>query len=99
MAEVIWAIRAYEHLIQIGEYIEKDSPIQAKRVIRLIIRETYLLKENIRIGHKVPEMNEDTYRELRVFSYRILYKVLSEEKVAIIGIVHGRRSFDPHEIE
>lgn len=74
MAEVIWAERAYEHLVQIGEYIEMDSPFQARRVIQLITRQTHLLKENIRIGHKVSEMNEDSYRELRVFNYRILYK-------------------------
>jgi len=36
MAEVIWAERAYEHLIQIGEYIEKDSPFQAKRVMPIL---------------------------------------------------------------
>jgi plasmid stabilization system protein ParE len=46
MAEVIWAERAYEHLIQIGEYIEKDSPFQAKRVMQLIWRETLLLEEH-----------------------------------------------------
>jgi toxin ParE1/3/4 len=98
VAEVIWADRAYEHLIQIGEYIEKDSPFQAKRVIHLIWHETLLLEEHIRLGHKIPEMDNDLYRELRVFSFRILYKILSAEKVAIIGIVHGKRLFDPDEL-
>jgi toxin ParE1/3/4 len=42
----------------------------------------------------VPEISEDAYRELKVFSYRILYKILSENKVAIVGIVHARRNFD-----
>ncbi len=56
MAEVMWATRAYEHLHQIGEYIEKDSPFQAKRVIQLITRETQRLKFHIRIGQRTPEM-------------------------------------------
>lgn len=99
MAEVIWAVRAYQHLVQIGDYIEMDSPFQAKRVIELITRQTYLLKENVRIGHKVPEMGDDSYRELRVFNYRILYKIVTEERVAIIGIVHGRRLLDPDDID
>lgn len=94
MAEIIWAVRAYEHLDQIGEYIRKDSLIQAGRVVQLVLRETHRLKENIRIGHIVPEIREDTYRELKVFNYRILYKILSEDKVAIIGIVHAKRIFD-----
>lgn len=75
MAQVVWAKRAYEHLVQIGDYIEMDSPFQAKRVIQLITRQTHLLEENIRIGHNVPEMEIDHYRELRIFSYRIFKKI------------------------
>jgi plasmid stabilization system protein ParE len=94
MVEVKWAVRAYEHLDQIGGYIEKDSPFQARRVVQLIIKETHRLKDNIRIGHMVPEIKDDFYRELKVFSYRILYKILSSDRVAIIGIVHSKRIFD-----
>jgi plasmid stabilization system protein ParE len=36
MAEVIWAVRAYEHLNEIGEHIGKDSPFQAKRVLSVL---------------------------------------------------------------
>jgi len=81
-------------LDQIGGYIEKDSPFQARRVVQLIIKETHRLKDNIRIGHMVPEIKDDFYRELKVFSYRILYKILSSDRVAIIGIVHSKRIFD-----
>jgi plasmid stabilization system protein ParE len=99
MAEVIWTIRAYEHMFEIGEYISKDSSFQAKRVIQLIVKETRRLEGNIRIGQITHEIQNDRYRELRVFSYRILYKILSEEKVAIIGIVHSKRALDPESLE
>jgi plasmid stabilization system protein ParE len=79
---------------RLSEYIRKDSPFQARRVIDLIIKETHRLKNNTRIGHIVPEVREDTYRELKVFSYRIIYKILNEETVAVVGIVHARRMFD-----
>ncbi len=91
MAEVIWAVRAYEHLDQIGEYIAKDSPFQARRVVQLVVKESSRLRVNVRIGHMIPELREDLYRELKVFNYRILYKILTEHRVAIIGIVHSRR--------
>jgi mRNA-degrading endonuclease RelE of RelBE toxin-antitoxin system len=42
----------------------------------------------------IPEVQEDRYRELRVFSYRILYKILDEDRIAIVGVVHGQRLFD-----
>jgi addiction module RelE/StbE family toxin len=94
MAEVIWTIRAVEQVEQIGSYIEKDSSFQARRVVQLIIKETRKLREHPRIGKKIPEVEEDRYRELRVFSYRILYKILDEDRIAIVGVVHGQRLFD-----
>ena len=99
MAQVIWAVRAYEHLHQIGEYIEKDSPFQAKRVVQLVVRETHRLKDNIRIGSMIPEMRDDRYRELKVFSYRIIYKIETGARVSIIAIVHARRVLDRALIE
>lgn len=99
MAEVIWTIKAIEQVEQIGSFIEKDSPFQARRVIQLIIRETRRLKEHARIGKMIPEVQEDPYRELRVFSYRILYKILDGKRIVIVGVVHGYRQFDPQWLE
>jgi len=95
MAEVIWTMRAVEQVEQIGSFIEKDSPFQARRVVQLIVQETRKIREHPRIGKMIPEVEEDRYRELRVFSYRILYKILNENKIAVIGVVHGQRLFDP----
>ena len=94
MAEVIWTIKAVEQVEQIGSFIEKDSPFQARRVVQLIIKETRKLKDHARIGKMIPEVQEDRYRQLRVFSYRILYKILDENRIAVIGVVHGHRLFD-----
>lgn len=94
MAEVIWTIKAIEQVEQIGAFIEKDSAFQARRVVQLIVKEARKLSEHPRIGKMIPEMGEDRYRELRVFSYRILYRILEEERIAIVGVVHGQRLFD-----
>ncbi len=99
MAEVIWTTKAVEQVEQIGSFIEKDSPFQARRVVQLIVKETRKLREHPRIGKMIPEAQEDRYRELRVFSYRILYKILDEGRIAIIGVVHGYRLFDPQWLE
>ena len=99
MAEVIWTIKAIEQVEQIGSFIEKDSPFQARRVVQLIIKETRKLKGHPRIGKMIPEVQEDRYRELRVFSYRILYKITDKNRIAIVGVVHGRRLFDHQWLE
>ena len=95
MAEVIWTIKAVDQVEQIGLFIEKDSAFQARRVVQLIIKETRKLRAHPRIGKMIPEVEQDRYRELRVFSYRIFYKILDEDRIAIVGVVHGRRLFDP----
>jgi len=56
MVEVIWTIKAIEQVEQIGSFIEKDSPFQARRVIQLIVRETRKLGEHPRIGKMIPEV-------------------------------------------
>jgi len=94
MAEVIWTIKAVAQVKQIAAYIEKDSPFQARRVVQLIAKETRKLREHPRAGKMIPEVEKDQYRELRVFSYRILYKILAENRIAIVGVVHGQRLFD-----
>lgn len=99
MAEVVWTIKAVEQVEQIGSFIERDSPFQARRVVQLIVKETRKLRNHARIGKMIPEVQEDRYRELRVFSYRILYKILDEDRIAIVGVVHGYRLFDPQWLE
>ena len=99
MADVIWTIKAYEHVEEIGNYIAKDSPSQAQRVMQRIIKETRKLRDHIRVGKTILEVQEDNYREVRVFSYRILYKILNEDRVVILGVVHGQRLFDSDWLE
>jgi len=99
MAEVIWTIKAVEQVEQIGAFIEKDSPFQSRRVVQLIVKEARKLKRYPRIGKMIPEIQEERYRELRIFSYRILYKIIDEKRIVIVGVVHGSRLFDPQWLE
>ena len=41
----------------------------------------------------VPELDDPSVREVFVYSYRILYKVL-EAEVEILAFLHGARDFD-----
>lgn len=96
MVKIIWTVRAVEHIEEIGQFIEKDSSFQARRVVQLIIKETRKLMQFPRIGKMIPETQADEYREIRIFSYRILYKIIDESNIAIIGVIHGQRLLDIH---
>ncbi len=64
-------------------------------MIQLIVKEVRKLKDRPRIGKMIPEAQEDQYRELRVFSFRVLYRIISEDRIVVIGVVHGQRLLDP----
>jgi len=99
MAKLIWTAKAVDQVEEIGAFIEKDSPFQARRVVQLIVKETRKLREFSHLGKMIPEVQEDKYREIRFFSYRIFYKIINENQIAIIGVVHGYRLFDSSWLE
>ena len=43
-------------------------------------------------GRVVPEIGDQSIREMFVYSYRLLYQV-SEDEVRILGFLHGARDF------
>ena len=53
---VIWTARARADLKAIHDYIAKDSPINAKRVVREMQSKAAGLAETPLIGHVVPEV-------------------------------------------
>ena len=48
------------------------------------------LDELPRKGKKVPELNEDSVRELSLYTYRILYEIMPDG-VALLAVIHRRR--------
>lgn len=44
-------------------------------------------------GRTVPEIDDDSIRELIVSSYRLIYRI-HEETVTIAAVVHNRQSFE-----
>ncbi len=59
MAELIWTEKAVEQIEELGSFIGKDSPFQARRVVQLIIKETRKLKEFSHFGKMIPEVQEE----------------------------------------
>jgi len=76
----------------IVDFIASDSKYYAKKVVQDIIDRTNIIEKYPMIGRKVPEIDDESVREIFAYSYRILYEIKSE-KIYIIGIIHGRRDF------
>jgi toxin ParE1/3/4 len=92
---VIWSTEAFKDLDAIYEYIAKDSPIYAQRVVERIISRGEQIAKYPKSGRKTPEMNRPDIREIIEGSYRIIYR-LKEHEIEILTVLHGARLFPEH---
>ena len=90
MVKLSWHNDTRYDLIQIYNYIHKDSIYYAIKTINKITE----LVDNLRffpyIGRVIPEYNDQEKRELIYKSYRIMYKV-EYDKIVIHRIWHSAR--------
>ena len=88
---VVWSARALADVESIAAYISSDSPAYAKIVVKKIVKLTRQLARFPQSGREVPEFQDPSLRELFAYSYRIIYKVETEE-VIIASVIHGKRN-------
>ncbi len=98
MVQINWTNLAVEDLKGIHDYISRDSKKYAKiQVLRLRTR-TNILKKHPLSGKQVPEYNDDNFRELIEGNYRIIYKLVSVERIDILTIHHSSRDLEKRQI-
>ena len=91
MARVKWTNVALNDLRAIYDYVAQDSPKYADRLMDKIVERVDVLKQHPKIGRKVPEFDNDSIRELIEGSYRIIYRVESEDNIGIARVHHAAR--------
>jgi len=95
---VKWTAHAKSQVRHIHDYISQDSPLYAKRVSEELVKKTIGLDNLPRKGRKVAELNEDAVRELRLYSYRILYEIKPNGLIEILAVIHKRQHLEAEEI-
>lgn len=95
---VIWSEPAKAGLRAIHDFIALDSGHYAKKVTQDIVAKADNLDELPRIGKVVPELGNETIRELQVYSYRILYEIRGSDTV-VLAVIHKRRDLQPGIVE
>ncbi|NNM52810.1 MAG: type II toxin-antitoxin system RelE/ParE family toxin [Pseudomonadales bacterium] len=94
---VRWSDHALAQLRHIHDYIAKDSPLYAKRVSEALVQKTLGLDALPRLGRMVPELSEDAFRELGLYSYRILYEIRPDH-IRILAVIHKRQDLQVSDI-
>jgi len=98
MVQINWTLQAIEDLRDIYDFISKDSKIYAQRQVVMIKGRTNLLKEHVKMGRIVPEMNDEKIREIIVGNYRIIYLIKEENSLDILTIHHAARNLTSRQI-
>jgi len=91
MGKIIWTEKAASHLEAIHEFISKDSTVYANRFIRILISKTQILKIFPYSGRMLPELREESIREIIYQNYRIIYRVTNKHAVTILAVLQGNR--------
>lgn len=90
---IVWSRRAVEDLESIAAYIALDSELYSASVVRTILRKARGLSDFPFRGRVVPELQNDSTREIFAYSYRIIYRV-TENEITIVAVIHGKRLLD-----
>lgn len=88
---VTWSREASENLVEIEEFIARDSLERAVRFVDTLIDHTEaILADNPRSGRIVPEIDNPDMRELIYRGYRIVYR-LKGDILDILTVFEGHR--------
>lgn len=93
MARVIWSKIAKDDLKQIYKYISQDSKYYANQVVEKIIGKTEHLENYPHMGRVVPEINNNSIRELLVYSYRLVYQISQDDEIQVLALIHSKKQF------
>lgn len=91
MVQINWTIQAVEDLESIARYISRDSQKYARLQIVKIRLRTKILSSHIHAGKIVEEINREDIRELIEGNYRIIYRIVDQERLDILTIHHSAR--------
>lgn len=72
MVRINWTLQAKTDLKNTAEFISKDLRLYAKRQVIKIRNRAHILKTHIYSGRKVPEIQNETIREIFEGNYRII---------------------------
>jgi plasmid stabilization system protein ParE len=88
---VRWSQEAGDNLIDIEEFIARDSVERAVRFVDALIDYTEaILADNPRSGRTVPEIGNPDIRELIYRGYRIVYR-LNGGRIEVLTVFEGHR--------
>jgi plasmid stabilization system protein ParE len=88
--ELVWSPEALEDVEQIAAFIARDSAWYAQAVVFRVFESAETLVDFPARGRIVPEARRESFREIFVYSYQLIYEV-GANRVTILAAAHGHR--------
>lgn len=98
MARLNWTDQSISDLVNIADFIAKDSARYAKITVGRIRIAARQLKTYPLSGRKVPETDIENIRELILGNYRIIYSIISKDQIDIITVHHSAKRLEIEEL-
>lgn len=93
-AKIRWTAEAVRWLESIYDYIAKDSPSAAARVVSSIYGKAQILRTQPHLGWRYEPIHDREIRIILYGHYRIAYLVKSDTELEILGIFHAAMEMD-----
>ncbi len=94
---VSWSPLAIDGVSEIAEYIALDNPEAAEGWVDTVFKKVGNLKTFPESGRVVPEIGNQTIRELLYGNYRIVYRE-EDERISVLTVRHGKQILPVDEI-
>lgn len=91
MVSVNWTDPALLALDGIHDYLNREAPFYATHIVQQLIDSAGRLEEHPLSGRKVPEVERDDIREVLCRNYRVIYWVITDDRIDILSVIHGSR--------
>jgi plasmid stabilization system protein ParE len=96
MVQIQWAGPAVADLLEVHDFIARDSRRYAELTIEKIQEAAKLLADFPQLGLVLPELPRSLYRQLIVGAYRVIYRFEKKRsRVLIMGVIHASRNLPP----
>lgn len=89
MAKINWTEEAAIWLRDIYDYIAKDNPVAAEKLVKNIYDKVQVLSAFPETGHKYDKYKDRHIRVLLYGHYRIAYLIKEHDYIEILGVFHG----------
>ncbi len=94
MVELNWTIEAEIWLKDIHDFIARDNPLAARKIIDGIYKKVQTLRQFPEMGYKYRSESEGDIRILLYGHYRIAYLLKGNTAIDILGVFHGALDID-----